>query len=1279
MPADPARARDLFLAAADLPLDRRGAFLTDACGADADLRAEVEALLAGHADPASILDPEAPGIGTATFDPDAPPDSPAAATADSPGKENHIGAILAGKYKLIEEIGEGGMGSVYLARQTEPVKRTVAVKVIKAGMDSKAVLARFEAERQALAILDHPNIARVLDAGSTDNGRPFFVMELVKGMPITEFCDARKLTPRQRLELFVPVCQAIQHAHQKGIIHRDIKPSNVLVALYDDRPVPKVIDFGVAKAAGEPLTDRTLMTGFGTVVGTPEYMSPEQASLNNVDVDTRSDVYALGVLLYELLTGTTPVDRKSLGKAAVLEVLRIVREVEAPRPSAKLSTSDALPSVAAARGTEPAQLSRLLRGELDWVVLKALEKDRTRRYETANGLARDIQRYLADELVEARPPSSGYRLKKFVRRHRPQLALAGVLALLVLGGVSVAWWRSVQAQSGRERDARNAEAVATLLDQCEGALTAGDPAKAEVALDAARKRAGEGGATGQADRLDRLAADLALLRDLDQVDHFRWTWAKNQFPDAAAVAMRSRDALARFGADPEAAPADAVATRVSGSVVKGRIVSALDRMLLPIRLADLDKLTPEERKRYTPQMLADAAALGPLAARARAVLRLVDPDPYRDAVRDAVHDSDRPRFLELVGQPAAREQPPAFVEFVSENRAIPVALRRELLQAAVSRRFEHAGLLMAMGNTFDSEQQATVKERLRWYQAAVAASPTNAAAHNNLAIALLHNRERDAALACCLKAIELDPKLANAYVGLGNMQVGRGQVDEGLASFRKAVELDPKNPTAHHGLGSILSDFKRDHVRAIECFKTALELDPKNPWTLRNMGIALMAAGRPTEALPFHRKAVEIDPKDFASQESLGSALLKLDQVDEAIVCFRKALELGSKFPPTWHQLGNALLIKGEVNEAIVYYRKVIEDDPKEREAYANLGLALCKQGLVDEGIAAYKKAIALDPTYPFAHANLGNVLAEKGRLDEAIASFQKAVALDPKNAGVHFALGNALLARGRLDEAIASLTTAVESDPTFAEAHCNLSGVLARRGRFAEALAAVRRGHELGSKRPDWPYPSADWVRRAEADAAAEAKLVAFLKGELRPADGQARLDLAVVAQAKGLPHTAAGLYAAAFAAEPKLADDLQTQHRYNAASVAALAAAGPGEDAPGLDDAERARLRRRALDWLHADLALYAKRLDRDMPAGRILVRQRLPHWQRDTDLAVLRGAAALAKLPADEQLAFAQLWADVTALLLKAQDKGSPGPPPVEKPADKKPNPAPLREKK
>jgi serine/threonine protein kinase len=323
-----------------------------------------------------------------------------------------------GPYKLIQAIGEGGMGTVWMAQQTAPVKRLVALKVIKPGMDSRQVLARFEAERQAVALMDHPNIARVLDAGATAAGRPYFVMELVKGVPITRYCDDHRLTPRQRLELFVPVCQAVQHAHQKGVIHRDLKPSNVLVAQYDGRPVPKIIDFGIAKATGQQLTEHTLVTGFGAVVGTLEYMSPEQAELNQLDIDTRSDIYSLGVLLYELLTGSTPLEKKRLKEAALLEVLRVIREEEPPRPSARLSTTDELPAVAANRGMEPKRLSGMVRGELDWIVMKCLEKDRSRRYETANGLAADVQRYLADEPVLACPPSAGYRLHKFARRHK---------------------------------------------------------------------------------------------------------------------------------------------------------------------------------------------------------------------------------------------------------------------------------------------------------------------------------------------------------------------------------------------------------------------------------------------------------------------------------------------------------------------------------------------------------------------------------------------------------------------------------------------------------------------------------------------------------------------------------------------------------------------------------------------------------------------------------------------------------------------------------------------
>ncbi len=464
MAINPQRLKELFLAAADIRSpSARAAFLDRECKTDLELRQRLDALLQAHEDSGGFLG-QAGGEPGATVDP-APGEregepgalaSGGTPPANAGGSPEVIGSRI-GPYKLLQQLGEGGMGTVYVAEQQEPVKRRVALKVIKPGMDSAQVLRRFEAEEQALALMDHTNIAKVLDAGMTcgepggvSPGRPYFVMELVKGEPITKYCDTVHLPIRDRLALFSQVCAAIQHARQKGIIHRDIKPSNILICMQDGKPVPKVIDFGVAKALHQKLSERTMYTEIGSLVGTLEYMSPEQAELSAMDIDTRADVYALGVLLYELLTGSTPLDRKRLRQAAYSEAVRIIKEEEPPKPSTRLTQSkESLASLAAQRRTEPARLTKEVRGELDWIVMKALERDRTHRYEAASGFARDIECYLHDEPVEACPSSAGYRLKKFARRNTASVLTAASIVLLLLVGIFGTTWGLVRAERTR--------------------------------------------------------------------------------------------------------------------------------------------------------------------------------------------------------------------------------------------------------------------------------------------------------------------------------------------------------------------------------------------------------------------------------------------------------------------------------------------------------------------------------------------------------------------------------------------------------------------------------------------------------------------------------------------------------------------------------------------------------------------------------------------------------------------------------------------------------------
>jgi len=446
------RLREIFLAALEKPgPEERAAFLSAACGNDRAVRKRVDELLREQDTVGSFLETPAASVARGSAPGAAGPGGTAVVSSVTEKPGDRIG-----RFKLLQKIGEGGCGVVYMAEQEEPVRRRVALKIIKLGMDTKSVIARFEAERQALAMMDHPNIAKVLDAGATETGRPFFVMELVRGIRITEYCDQNNLTNEERLRLFIQVCQAIQHAHQKGVIHRDIKPSNTLVTLHDGTPVPKVIDFGIAKATEQRLTDKTLFTEFQSFIGTPAYTSPEQAEMSGLDIDTRSDIYSLGVLLYELLTGQTPFQPERLLQSGLDEMRRIIREEEPVRPSTRLSSLNMTDATALtkARHTKIPILVQAIRGDLDWIVMKCLEKDRMRRYESANGLAMDIQRYLDNEPVLARPPSTAYRIQKFVRRNKVMVAATATVAAVLVAAAVVGSWLAIRATQAKIEQSR---------------------------------------------------------------------------------------------------------------------------------------------------------------------------------------------------------------------------------------------------------------------------------------------------------------------------------------------------------------------------------------------------------------------------------------------------------------------------------------------------------------------------------------------------------------------------------------------------------------------------------------------------------------------------------------------------------------------------------------------------------------------------------------------------------------------------------------------------------
>jgi serine/threonine protein kinase/tetratricopeptide (TPR) repeat protein len=916
------RANDVFMQAVEIHVpDERRAYLDDACSGDADLRAQVEALLRAGERAGSFLEAPAPGL--------------LATSPERPGGEAP-GTVI-GPYKLLQQIGEGGMGAVFMAEQAHPVQRKVALKIIKPGMDSAQVIARFEAERQALALMDHPNIARVLDAGATASVRPYFVMELVKGVPITRYCDEHRLTPKQRLELFLPVCQAVQHAHTKGVIHRDLKPSNVLVAEYDDRPVAKVIDFGVAKATGPKLTERTLFTEFGQVVGTLEYMSPEQAKLNALDVDTRSDIYALGVLAYELLTGTTPFDAKRLRQAAFDEMLRIIREEEPPKPSTRLSTTEELPSIAANRGLEPKKLSGVVRGELDWIVMRCLEKDRNRRYETAGGLARDVERYLADEPVQACPPSAGYRLRKFARRHRTGLAVAGlVLCFIVLLGGGLGWvaWDRQARQAALEQE------VAKALDDGQAAYEDGKLPEATAAVQRAEQLLADGGGSaGLKQRVGQWQTDLKMVARLEKVRLERAALKDGQWENARADAAY-REVFRQYGLDVEALDPDQAGELIRAAAIRDSLIAGLDDWLLVKWL---------ERVAGRPELLT--------------VIRRADADPWRNRLRQAVESRDKKTLEDLARDPEVPAQPRGSVLLLGaglRGRGL-TSLAVEVLRQAQRRCPDDFWINFQLCTYLLHPDLPRPVEAIGFGRAAVALRPGSPVAHLHLGNALDYfPYSVPEAEAEFRKAIDLDPNFATAHFNLGNTLRQQGKLPEAATEYHEAIRLEPDYEPAHINLGQIFS--RQNKLREAEAeFREAVRLRPDDPPAFDNLVNFLDAHGKLAEAETEYRQMAQFQPANAYAPYFLATILAREEKWAAAIAAYKDAIRLRPDDLRFHLDLARLLTTCPEPQlrdppRALAAARKAVELAPNSEPAGQVLGWAQYRAGNWKASIEALEK-----------------------------------------------------------------------------------------------------------------------------------------------------------------------------------------------------------------------------------------------------------------------------------------------------------------------------------
>jgi tetratricopeptide (TPR) repeat protein len=1217
-----------------------------------------------------------------------------------------------GDFRIVREVGKGGMGVVYEAEQLS-LGRRVALKVLPfaATLDARQ-LQRFKNEAQAAAGLHHTNIVPVHFVGC-ERGVHFYAMQYIDGQTLAQvIAELRRLagrgeggseaspvlsaaaealvrgqtmpepypangqeptiaapSPRRTdfqsvppgpagpetavqtatslgrslrslayfeavARLGVQASEALEHAHQLGVVHRDVKPGNLLL---DGRSNLWITDFGLAHCQSQ-----AGLTMTGDLVGTLRYMSPEQALAKRVAVDHRTDVYSLGATLYELLTlepAFAGSDRE--------ELLRQVA-FEDPKP--------------------PRRHNKAIPADLETIVLKALAKNPAERYATAQEVADDLRRFLEHKPIQARRPTLVKRLRKWARRHRAAVWSAAVVLLVAVVLGAGEWVRVAQQQAAAEHEVELALQEVRLFQE---------KGNWPEALAAVRRAAGlvAGGRVGEelARRVRKQQADMEMAVKLEEIP-LRQTALRGHESDTYERADRAyQRAFEDYGIDLARRGPRAAAELIRASRIRAQLTEALDDWALACR-----------RKQGK-----GGSAWKDLLTAARAA----DPDAWRNRLRDAVERSDARALKRLAVSKRAGQLPPptlallgrALREAGAGEQAVP------LLLAAQRRRPGDLWVNYELAMNLGHGTPPRWEEVVRFCTAALALRPKSPGLHVLLGYAFARRGNGDEALAAFRKAIDLEPGNAGIYSNLGLVLQGKGALREAIAAHKEAIRIAPGFAVFHYNLGVTL------HAQgaldpAIDAYRKAVRLQPNYPVAHYNLALALSAKGRPKESIAAYGEAIRYKPNYASAHCNLGNLLFETGRPDDAIAAFRRAIRYQPGFGMAHSNLGNVFLEQGQLDKAIKAFRQAIRCWPRYALAHSNLGSALNAKGRTDEAIAACKTAIRLQPGLVDAHVNLASAFLKKNALDEAIEACRTAIRINRGNALAHynlaialhrkgeleaaigayrqagrlqpdattyFSLAAALQQKGALEKAIDACNQALHLKPDCAEAYCNLGQVLEKQGRFAPALRAYRRAHELGSRDPRWPYPTSSWIRQCGRLIAVESKLQAVLRGEKLSLTASERMDLADLCLRKGLTATAARFFNEAFAADPKLAGGRRLGPRYNAACAAALASCGQGKDAGGLNEMERARLRHQALRWVVTELAAWDQLLKKGSEKTRAVVVAQMRDWQRDPDLAGVRGKEALAKLPEAERPAWQKLWTDVADTLARAEAKVPPRP--------------------